>query len=122
MAVRLGAARPRSALIDDASIVADISPVAVLITLGVFAATLSSALGSMMGAPRILQALARDRIFPLLRPFAAGAGRSNEPRNATVASYLIAQTGIMFGDLDAIAPIITMFFITATSGAAAKCA
>lgn len=82
-----------------------------LVTAGIFAATLSSALGSMMGAPRVLQALARDKIFPPVRPFAAGAGPANEPRRAVLLTGLIAQTAILAGDLNAIAPVITMFFM-----------
>ena len=55
-------------------VVRDIAIWPVLITAGVFAATLSSALGSMMGAPRILQAFARDEVFESLKFFAAGSG------------------------------------------------
>ncbi|MDD2240239.1 MAG: amino acid permease [Kiritimatiellae bacterium] len=82
-----------------------------LIYAGVIAATLSSALGSMMGAPRILQAFARDDIFHRLKWFARGSGRSGEPRRAIVLTFLIAQAGVFAGDLDVIAPIITMFFL-----------
>lgn len=82
-----------------------------LIYAGVIAATLSSALGSMMGAPRILQAFARDNIFRRLKWFARGSGRSGEPRRAIVLTFLIAQAGVFAGDLDVIAPIITMFFL-----------
>lgn len=82
-----------------------------LIYAGVIAATLSSALGSMMGAPRILQAFARDNIFHRLKWFARGSGRSGEPRRAIVLTFLIAQVGVLAGDLDAIAPIITLFFL-----------
>ena len=82
-----------------------------LIIAGVFAATLSSALGSMMGAPRILQAFARDEIFSWLKYFGAGSAKTGEPRRATVITFVIAQTCIVFGDLNAIAPIITMFFM-----------
>ncbi len=111
MAVLLGAARPREELVGDNMVVASISTSAAAIVIGIFCATLSSALGSMMGAPRILQALARDRIFEVLKPFSRGVGPLGEPRNATILTFLIAQAGILAGDLDAIAPIITMFFM-----------
>jgi len=65
----------------------------------------------MMGAPRILQAFARDEIFKRLTFFGAGSGASREPRRATVLTFVIAQICILLGDLDAIAPIITMFFM-----------
>lgn len=111
MAVLLGAARPRAALTDNPFAVFDIAASSGLIVAGVFAATLSSALGSMMGAPRILQALARDHIFPSIRIFARGSNAGNEPRHATVLTFVIAEACILLGDLDAIAPIITMSFM-----------
>lgn len=111
MAVLLGGIAHRSDLLDNNMIVRDTALWPVLVTAGIFAATLSSAIGSMMGAPRILQALARDRIFRSLAPFAAGSGAANEPRRAVVATFIIAQCGILVGDLDLIAPIITMFFM-----------
>lgn len=118
LAVLLGGVRPRlgvdggeGGLIGSNMVMNDIAVVPWLITAGVFAATLSSALGSMMGSPRILQAFARDQVLPVLRPFAAGSGPSNEPRRATVLTFVIAQCCIFMGDLNAIAPVITMAFM-----------
>ncbi len=110
-AVLLGCARPADDLITNNMVIRDIAVWPIWITAGVFAATLSSALGSMMGAPRILQAFAKDDIFRSLKVFAAGSGRANEPRRATILTFLIAQVCIFLGDLNAIAPIITMFFM-----------
>lgn len=111
MAVLLGASGSREMLVKDSFAVFNIAASSALIVAGVFAATLSSALGSMMGAPRILQALARDHIFPSLRAFGKGSGAGNEPRQATVLTFIIAEACILLGDLNAIAPIITMFFM-----------
>ena len=111
MAFALAGTRPAAVLIDDTLVMREIAVTGSLITAGVFAATLSSALGSMMGAPRILQAFARDEVFTRLNFFAAGSGPSDEPRRATVLTFVIAQIGITLGDLNAIAPIITMFFM-----------
>ncbi len=111
MAFLFAAAAPRDALLAKPLVILDVAWSPMLINAGIFAATLSSALGSMMGAPRILQALARDDIFPRLRPLARGSGASNEPRRATILTLIIAQVAIVFGDLNAIAPIITMFFM-----------
>ena len=80
-----------------------------LIYAGVFGATLSSALGSILTAPRTLQALAMDGIVPRL--FSKGSGPSNEPRAGILFSYIIGQGAILLGSLDAIAPILTMFFL-----------
>ena len=111
MVLLLGGAVPRTTLQTDNMVIREVAAFGPLITAGIFAATLSSAIGSMMGAPRILQALARDRIFKRLNPFAVGSGPSNEPRRAVVATFVIAELGILVGELDLIAPIITMFFM-----------
>jgi len=60
-----------------------------LVVAGVFAATLSSAIGSFLGAPRILQAVARDGLFRVLRPFAKGAPRSDEPHRALLLTLAV---------------------------------
>ena len=107
----LAGVRPHEELVHNNLIIRDVSSWPLLITAGVFAATLSSALGSMMGAPRIIQAFARDHIFSWLSFFGAGSGKSREPRRATVLTFVVAQTCVLVGDLNAIAPIITMFFM-----------
>ncbi|MAJ74054.1 amino acid permease [Candidatus Poribacteria bacterium] len=103
--------RPSAELIRNNLIIKEISVYSPLITMGVFAATLSSALSSMMGSPRILQALARDGIIHQIRLFAAGSGQNNEPRRAIILTFFISQICIWLGDLNKIAPIIAMFFM-----------
>jgi amino acid transporter len=76
---------------------------------GVWGATLSSALGSILTAPRTLQALAQDGLMP--RFLGKGWGAANEPRAGIVLTFVLAQTGIVLGDLDVIAPVLTMFFL-----------
>lgn len=83
------------------------------ILLGVWGATLSSAVGSMLGAPRVLQALARDGILP--RPFrflGHGSGANDEPRIGTAVTFAIALITVILGNLNIVAPILTMFFLT----------
>lgn len=111
MAVALAACRSQDALIANNLIVKEISLWPALVTTGIFAATLSSALGSMLGAPRILQALATDEIYARLRLFSHGSGPNREPRRATVLTFVIAEICILFANLDLIAPIITMAFM-----------
>jgi amino acid transporter len=81
-----------------------------LVIAGIWGATLSSALGSILAAPRILQSTAIDKITH--RVFAHGAGASREPRNALILTFLIAEAGILIGELDVIARIVSIFFIT----------
>ncbi len=109
--VLLGGSVDRAMLIDESFIMHDVAVWPSLIVAGVFAATLSSALGSMLGAPRILQAFARDNIFKRLRFMGRGSGKSDEPRRAVIVTALVAEAAILLGDLNAIAPIITMFFM-----------
>ena len=82
-----------------------------LIDAGVIAATLSSAMASFLGAPRILQSLASDRIFPFLLPFAKGFGPTGNPRWGVILSAGIAFTTIGLGNLNLIASVVTMFFL-----------
>ena len=81
--------------------------------LGVWGATLSSAIGSILGAPRVLQALARDGVLPPLFSFLGkGHGKDDEPRIGTWVSLGIAIAAVCIGDLNLIAPILSMFFLT----------
>ncbi|MCK5558960.1 MAG: amino acid permease, partial [Thermoplasmata archaeon] len=85
-----------------------------LILIGLGAATISSAIGSILIAPRTMQALGSDKIFPNKRvnkSLGKGYGKENEPINATLISSMIAIVLILMGDLNAVAQIITMFFL-----------
>ena len=81
-----------------------------LILLGVWAATLSSALGGLLCAPRVVQALAQDRLLPGV--LGRGYGANRDPRLASAACFAIAAAGLWFGDINALAPILTMFNLT----------
>ncbi|MEL7219897.1 MAG: amino acid permease, partial [Bacteroidota bacterium] len=85
-----------------------------IIPLGLAAATISSALGSIMVAPRTLQAIARDSVFPAPKVNAwlsKGRGNADEPYNASLITILIAGVFVMAGALDSVAQIISMFFM-----------
>lgn len=78
---------------------------------GIWGATLSSALGGILGGPRILQAMSVDKITP--RRFAIGVGKGNEPQQALLLTVLIAEGGILIGELDTIARVCSMFYLAA---------
>ena len=89
-----------------------------LVAAGVFAATLSSALGSFLGAPRVLQAVARDKIVPRLGFFARGSVGGDEPRRALWLTLAISSAAIYWAGTDAqgqafdtLAAVVTMFFL-----------
>lgn len=105
----LAARTDRAALIADPLVLLQIARVPALVYVGLWAATLSSALASLAGAPRTLQALALDRIAPRL--LSRGLGRSREPHVALILTAIVAEACILAGDLNLIAPIISMFFL-----------
>ena len=82
-----------------------------LIDAGVISATLSSAMASFLGAPRVLQSIARDRIFGFLNPFAKGAGITDNPRRGVLLSGAIALATIAMGQLNLVAQVVSMFFL-----------
>lgn len=99
----------RHSLIENNLVMQELSRVPALIFAGLWAASLSSGLASLVAAPRTLQALASDAVVPHI--FSRSVGRSTEPRIALILSGIIAQTCILVGDLNLIAPIISMFFL-----------
>jgi len=77
---------------------------------GIMGATLSSALGSMLGAPRILQALAEQKTIPFSRMFSVKT-KGNEPRNAIIFTGILIELALIMGNLNFLASLITMFFL-----------
>lgn len=82
-----------------------------LITAGIFAATLSSALASLVSAPKVFQAVCKDRLFPRIDYFAKTYGKNEEPKRAYVLGFFLAMGIVAIGDLNVIAPIISNFFL-----------
>ncbi|MDR2495774.1 MAG: amino acid permease [Tannerellaceae bacterium] len=87
---------------------------AIAVPVGLAACTFSSALGSVLVAPRTLQALASDGSFPSQRVnafLAKGKGRTKEPFNATILTLIIALVFVMMGSINMVAQVISMFFL-----------
>jgi amino acid transporter len=104
-------AMPADTLSSDFGAMRKTAAVGFLIDAGVIGATLSSAMASFLGAPRILQSMAKDRIFKTLRPFEKGVGPSDNPRRGVLLSFGIALCTVSLGELNLIAPIVSMFFL-----------
>jgi len=101
-------------LSDDQLIMSRIALWGPIIPIGLAAASLSSALGSIMVAPRTLQAIGFDDIFPqksLNRWFARGKKKDNEPVNGSLITIVIAFIFVIVGDVNFVAQIISMFFM-----------
>jgi amino acid transporter len=115
IAWKLATSAPTELLADTSRLVmADIALWSPIIPIGLAAATLSSAIGSILVAPRTLQALAGDRILPgagISRFLSAGVGAANDPRNATLVTGAIAFIVVLVGNVDVVAGIISMFFM-----------
>ena len=110
--VLVAATVPLVVLVDDmGEAMREVAVVGALVGLGVIAATLSSAMASLLGGPRILQSLAFDRVFPALGIFAKGYGPASNPRPAIVVTLVIALATIGLGSLNVIAPVVSMFFL-----------
>ncbi|XP_066156411.1 bumetanide-sensitive sodium-(potassium)-chloride cotransporter [Euwallacea fornicatus] len=84
-----------------------------LIYAGCFAATLSSALASLVSAPKVFQALCKDKLYPRIDWFGKGFGANNEPIRGYILTFTIAVGFILIGELNLIAPLISNFFLAA---------
>ena len=101
------------ALVSDNNIMETLSLWGPAILMGIWGATLSSAIGSVLGAPRVLQALARDGVLPnWMRFVGKGSGADDEPRIGTWVTLVVALGAVALNDLNLIAPVLSMFFLT----------
>ncbi|XP_076014142.1 solute carrier family 12 member 7 isoform X3 [Genypterus blacodes] len=92
-----------------------------VIVIGSFFSCCGAGLQSLTGAPRLLQAIARDGIVPFLQVF--GHGKANgEPTWALLLTAAICEIGILIASLDAVAPILSMFFLMCYLFVNAACA
>jgi len=108
--IGLAASAASGELVDNTMVWFAVAVLPIAVFPGLWGAILSSAVGSMLGAPRTLEALAVDRVLPgffTWRPFG-----ERGPCIAHVASALVAFTAVLLGDLNAVAPVLTMFFLT----------
>jgi amino acid transporter len=112
---KLAVSAPAEQLTSDQLIMAKIAVCgAVVIPFGLAASTLSSAIGSLLVAPRTLQAIALDKSFPVRRInifLARGKGKTREPVNAYTVTFVVALVFVLLGNVNAVAGIISMFFL-----------
>jgi len=99
-----------NALVSNTNLMMDISRWKLALAAGVLGATLSSALGSVVGAPRTLMAMGMDKVIPFFR-FFAKRSKAGEPIFSIVFTAAAILTSLLLGDLDTIAPLLTMFFL-----------
>lgn len=103
-------AAPPQELINNYTILVEKSRWQPLVLMGLLAATFSASLSSLVGAPRILTALAKDGVIPWGQGLAK-LSKNGEPRRALLVSAGIVLLALLLRDLNAIAPLITLFFL-----------
>ena len=113
VALKLWYSAPLESLATDELFMEQISIWPPMIAIGLAAAAISSALGSVMIAPRTLQALAVDGVFPgkMSKWLSVGKGERQEPVRASIATCIIGFAFVAIGDINAVAEIISMFFM-----------
>jgi amino acid transporter len=92
-------------LISYPMIVCHLTRLTPIVVLGIWSATLSSALGGVLGAPRTLQAIAKDGMLP---KFLVGSATSNLPRSAMITTFVIALFLTLFTNINQLIPVLTM--------------
>ncbi|XP_062300545.1 solute carrier family 12 member 3-like [Scomber scombrus] len=102
-------------LANDKQVLGQVSGFYYIITAGVFAASLSSALGFLVSAPKVFQCLCRDNLYPYIGFFAKGYGKNDEPLRAYLLCYIISIAFILIGTLNTIAILISNFFLCSYS-------
>ena len=114
VAFKLVLSAPLQSLGTDQLIMSRIAIWGPIIPIGLACASISSALGSVMVAPRTLQALGFDNIFPLRKLnnwMAKGREKDNEPINSSVITCILALVFVVVGDINMVAQLIAMFFM-----------
>ena len=114
VAWKLAASAPAADLAGDQLVMTRIAVWGPIIPIGLGCATLSSAIGSILVAPRTLQAIAKDQCFPLgsgNTMLARGVGAANEPRTATLVTGGLALVTVALGNVNFVARLISMFFM-----------
>eukprot|EP00484_Ammonia_sp_Unknown_P002454 CAMPEP_0197076228 /NCGR_PEP_ID=MMETSP1384-20130603/212009_1 /TAXON_ID=29189 /ORGANISM="Ammonia sp." /LENGTH=1059 /DNA_ID=CAMNT_0042515081 /DNA_START=31 /DNA_END=3210 /DNA_ORIENTATION=+ len=112
MGIFVGAVTDRYELLSNELVMSLICVWEGIVLIGIYAATLSSAIASLVGAPRILQAVANDNLFPFKwLMFFAHADKNGNPIRGYFLSFFVAMACNCIGALNAIAPLISQFFM-----------
>ncbi|XP_071804275.1 solute carrier family 12 member 8-like isoform X2 [Asterias amurensis] len=115
-ALLLGATCARSALQNDYMIAERVSLVGFLWLMGLYISSLSSCLGGLYGAPRILQCIANENVIPIIKVLGHGKGPNKEPIFASLVVCFVAILFIFIGHVNELGPIVTMPFLVTYAG------
>ncbi|KAF9927882.1 hypothetical protein FBU30_002804 [Linnemannia zychae] len=106
--ILMGGSISRSTMYTDLSVLQDISINPLFIASGALAASVFATLGCVIGAAKILQAIARDNLLPLLSIFGQGTPKTDEPTLAVLLTYILCQFCLFLTDMNAIATFVSM--------------
>lgn len=106
----MAASTSHGSLLRNPDVISDTSLYAPTILAGEVAVTFFSALMGVVGASKLMQALARDKLFPGFSLFGRGSKRDDEPLAAVLLTYMIAQLALL-ADLDHLASLISIFYM-----------
>ncbi|GJJ70481.1 solute carrier family 12 (potassium/chloride transporters), member 9 [Entomortierella parvispora] len=106
--VLMGGSISRSTMYTDLSVLQDISISPLMIAAGALAASVFATLGSVIGAAKLLQAIARDNLLPFLSVFGQGTPKTDEPTIAVLLTFILCQFCLFLTDMNAIAMFVSM--------------
>ncbi|KAI8348534.1 amino acid permease-domain-containing protein [Mortierella sp. GBAus27b] len=106
--ILMGGSIARTTMYSDLSVLQDVSVSPVFIAAGGLAASVFATLGSVIGAAKILQAIARDNLLPLLSVFGQGTPLTDEPTLAVLLTYFLSQLCLFLTDMNAIATFVSL--------------
>lgn len=107
----LGATCTREALLNNFMIAAKVSAVKMLLLAGLYVSSMSSCLGAMYGTPRVLQSIANENVIPGIGILGSGRGPNKVPLYAMAVVATVTLTFILIGEINTLAPIVTMPFL-----------
>ncbi|XP_075008908.1 solute carrier family 12 member 8 isoform X2 [Calonectris borealis] len=107
----LGAICTRQSLRYDFMIAEKVSLVGFLFLLGLYISSLASCMGGLYGAPRIVQCIAQENVIPMLAFLGRGKGPNKTPVAAICLTSLITMAFVLIGQVNILAPIVTINFM-----------
>lgn len=113
----------RFLLVNNVAVLQDITVAGgIIVPLGILATTWSGNLSGMLGASRVLKAVADDELFgPVFNFVKVGTTKAGNPIVAVIISFVVSQLVLLIGSLNAIAPLLTIFYLLAYFGINLAC-
>lgn len=121
LALMISCTCDRTLLQNDYSFLRDINICPPLVTIGIYCSTLSASMSNLIGASRILYALAKDKLFGKLLTPATVTSRGGNPWVSVIISWFLVQLVLFAGKLNTIAAIVTIFFLLVYAAVGLAC-